>query len=62
MKTKTITPEMLIAGVLKQHPQAMKSFPEMKLGCVGRSMNRFCMIKEVCHNYDLDVESLSTNR
>lgn len=61
MKTKTITPEMLIADVLEQHPQAMKPFLEMKLGCVGCSMNLFCTIEEVCHNYSLDTETFIGN-
>lgn len=30
-------------------------FIELRVGCIGCSMNRFCTLKTLCRQYELDI-------
>ncbi len=46
---------MLVADLLVRFPDLARLFIEMRLGCVGCSMTKFCTLEEVSIQYELEI-------
>ncbi len=53
----TVSPDMPVACLLAERPGLVSLFIEMRLGCAGCSMARFCSLKDVCSQYGLTLTS-----
>jgi len=54
-----ISSTILVADLLVRYPLAAALFIELRLDCIGCSMNRFCTLEELTKYYDLDLEKIS---
>ena len=50
--------ETLIADVLEASPRVASLLLELRVDCIGCSMNKFCTLEDLCRQYSLDVETL----
>ncbi len=55
MKHSVLSPGSLIADLLEASPPVASLLLELRLDCLGCSMNKFCTLEELCSQYDLDV-------
>jgi hybrid cluster-associated redox disulfide protein len=53
-----LSPQTLLADLLDHSPQMAGQLLELRLDCVGCSMNKFCTLEELCNAYELDLESV----
>jgi hybrid cluster-associated redox disulfide protein len=53
-----LSPQTLLADLLDHSPQMAGLLLELRLDCVGCSMNKFCTLEELCNAYELDLESV----
>jgi hybrid cluster-associated redox disulfide protein len=58
MEHPTLSPEMLVADLLAASPLAVETLIKLRVDCVGCSLNRFCTLKEMCSQYDLEIDSV----
>jgi hybrid cluster-associated redox disulfide protein len=56
MKHPALSRDVLVADLLVRFPQLARLFVEMRLGCAGCSMSRFCTLEEVSIQYELEIE------
>lgn len=49
--------QTLVADLLVASPPATAYFLELRLDCIGCSMNKFCTLQELCDHYDFDAET-----
>ena len=54
-----ILPTILVADLLAFYPLATSLFIELRVDCVGCSMNQFCTLEDLTKYYDLDLEKIS---
>ncbi|MBN1454140.1 MAG: DUF1858 domain-containing protein [Anaerolineales bacterium] len=47
-----------VADLLTRYPLAAALFIELRVDCIGCSMNRFCTLEELCKYYDLDMKKI----
>jgi hypothetical protein len=52
-----LSPRSLVADILASTSLA-DLFLEMRLGCIGCSMTKFCTLEEVSHNYGIELDAL----
>ena len=50
---------MLVADLLGTFPHMASLLLELRLDCLGCSMNKFCTLEELCKQYELDVETFT---
>ena len=55
-----ISSTILVADLLAIYPLATSSFIELRVDCIGCSMNRFCTLEDICKYYDLDLKKVVT--
>lgn len=55
MEKPLITPEAIVAEVLKQWPQTIPVFMKYQTSCVGCSMSAFETLGEAARNYKLPL-------
>lgn len=48
----------LVADILTFSPQVAPLFIELRVDCIGCSMNRFCTLEELCLQYEMDLETV----
>jgi len=48
-----------VADLLNRYPLAAFLLIELRVDCIGCSMNRFCTLEELCNYYELDLEKIS---
>jgi hypothetical protein len=53
-----LSPQVLLADLLDGSPLLASLLLELRVDCVGCSMNRFCTLEELCAHYELDLESV----
>lgn len=53
-----ISRHTLVAEVLDASPGLANLLLELRVDCIGCSMNKFCTLEDVCSHYDLDVENI----
>ena len=54
-----ILPTILVADLLAFYPLTTSLFIELRVDCVGCSMNQFCTLEDLTKYYDLDLEMIS---
>jgi len=55
-----LSPQTLIADLLLASPRLASLLIEMRVDCVGCSMNKFCTLEDLCAQYELDREQVIT--
>jgi len=53
-----LSPQVLVADLLDTSPLVVSLLLELRVDCVGCSMNKFCTLEELCTQYELDPESV----
>ena len=53
-----ISSTILVADLLAFYPLAATLFIELRVDCIGCSMNRFCSLEDLTKYYDLDMEKI----
>ena len=53
-----LSPQMLVANLLDTSPLVASLLLELRVDCLGCSMNKFCTLEELCTQYDLDLENV----
>lgn len=53
-----LSPHILVADLLDTSPLVVSLLLELRVDCVGCSMNKFCTLEELCARYELDLESI----
>jgi hypothetical protein len=53
-----LSPQMLVADLLDTSPLVASLLFELRVDCLGCSMNKFCTLEEVCTQYELDLENV----
>jgi hypothetical protein len=54
-----ISSTILVADLLIFYPLVTSLFIELRVNCIGCSMNRFCTLEDLCKYYDLDLKMIS---
>jgi len=52
------SPHILVANLLDASPLAVNLLLELRVDCVGCSMNKFCTLEELCAQYELNLENV----
>jgi hybrid cluster-associated redox disulfide protein len=58
MKRPLLSKDTLLADLLASVPQTAPLLIELRVGCIGCSMAKFCTVKEMCKQYELDLETV----
>ena len=58
MEHLTLSPHTLIADLLAATPLIAQLFVELRVGCVGCSLNKFCTLEDLCDQYQLELETV----
>ena len=53
-----LSPRILVADLLNHSPLIAQLLFEMRVDCLGCSMNKFCTLEELCAQYELDIENV----
>jgi hybrid cluster-associated redox disulfide protein len=53
-----LSPQMLVTDLLDTYPLVASLLLELRVDCLGCSMNKFCTLEEVCTQYELDLENV----
>ena len=53
-----ITPQTRVMDLLARAPQVAPLFVELRLGCIGCSMGKFCTLQDLARNYRLPVDKV----
>jgi hypothetical protein len=61
MEHPTLSPHMLVADFLALSPLTVALLIELRVDCIGCSMNKFCTLQDLCTQYELDLETLLDN-
>jgi hypothetical protein len=51
-----LSSQTLVADLLDGSPPITKLLLELRVDCIGCSMNKFCTLEELCAHYELDLE------
>jgi hypothetical protein len=54
-----LSPDTLISVLLARSPLVPALMIELRVDCVGCSMNRFCTLDDLCTHYQLDLETFT---
>lgn len=52
------SPQSLVADFLDASPIAAILLLELRVDCLGCSMNKYCTLEELCDYYELDFENI----
>jgi hypothetical protein len=58
MEPTTLTPQTFVADLLATTPPVAHLFIELRVDCIGCSMNKFCTLEDLCEQYQLELETL----
>lgn len=53
-----LSPQTTVADLLEASPFLASLLLQLRVDCLGCSMNKFCTLEELCLHYDLDLKSL----
>jgi len=53
-----LSPRILVADLLELSPLVAPLLIELRVDCVGCSMNKYCTLEELCAQYGIDLETL----
>ena len=54
-----LSPRILVADLLDYSPLIVSLLLELRVDCVGCSLNKFCTLEDLCRYYGLDLENTS---
>jgi len=54
-----ISSTILVADLLNRYPLTASLLIELRVDCIGCSMNHFCTLEDLTKYYDLDLEKIS---
>lgn len=52
-----LSPQTLVADLLDGSPSVARLLLDLRLDCLGCSMNKFCTLEELSAHYGLDLKS-----
>jgi hypothetical protein len=58
MEHLTLSCRTLIADLLAATPLMAPLFLELRVDCIGCSLNKFCTLEDLCDQYQLDLETV----
>ena len=58
MEHLTLSPRTLIADLLAAIPLMDPLFLELRVDCLGCSLNKFCTLEDLCEQYQLELETV----
>lgn len=58
MERSVVDVPFVISKLLNVYPETARLLIDLRVNCVGCSLNRFCTISDVCEYYDLDHASV----
>jgi hypothetical protein len=58
MEHTTLSSRTLVADLLAASPLMAPLFVELRVSCVGCSMNKFCTLEDLCDQYQLELETI----
>jgi hypothetical protein len=58
MERPPLSPRTLVADLLAFSPLTARALLDLRVDCVGCSMNKFCTIKEICTHYGLEMDAV----
>jgi hypothetical protein len=53
-----LSPHILVADLLDYSPLVVPLLLELRVDCVGCSMNKYCTLEDLCAQYELDLETI----
>lgn len=53
-----LSPQTIIADLLGASPQLAGLLLELRVDCIGCSMNKFCTLEDLCSRYGLDLDQI----
>jgi hypothetical protein len=53
-----LSAQILLADLLDTSPLVVSLLLELRVDCIGCSMNKFCTLEELCNHYELDLGSV----
>jgi len=53
-----LSPRTLVADLLASTPLMAPLFVELRVDCIGCSMNKFCTLEDLCDQYQLELETV----
>lgn len=56
MERPPLSPSTLVADLLAASPLTARALLDLRVDCIGCSMNKFCTIEEICQHYGLEIE------
>jgi hypothetical protein len=59
MEHRIPSSRMRISELLSLSPQVTGLLIELHVDCVGCSMNKFCTLATLCHQYELDPDKIT---
>lgn len=58
MEHLTLSPKTLVADLLASTPLMASLFVELRVDCVGCSLNKFCTLTDLCEHYQLELDTI----
>ncbi|MCG2784049.1 MAG: hypothetical protein L6461_02975 [Anaerolineae bacterium] len=58
MEHPCLSPQTSIADLLAASPRMASTLLDLRVDCIGCSMNHFCDLQEMCHQYGLELETV----
>jgi hybrid cluster-associated redox disulfide protein len=58
MEHPPLSPRTLLADLLASSPLTARALLDLRVDCIGCSMNKFCTIEEICQHYGLEIEAV----
>ena len=53
-----LSSQTLLADMLRSSPLVTSLLLELRVDCIGCSMNKFCTLDELCKHYGLELENV----
>lgn len=53
-----LSPHIPVADLLDTSPLVVSLLLELRVDCIGCSMNKFCTLEELCARHELDLENI----
>lgn len=54
-----LSPQILVADLLANSPRMVRLLVELRVDCVGCTMNKYCTLEDLCSQYGLDLETVT---
>jgi hybrid cluster-associated redox disulfide protein len=58
MEHPRFSPQTSVADLLAASPRVASTLLNLRVDCIGCSMNHFCSLQEMCRQYGLELEAV----